>query len=306
MKKYLIFMVAVIVIIGSLLGGCGKAKTTTPATTPPKTTATTPAITTGGTLTVIAASGPVVMSYYPKMVVSDESAVFPAVERLLDANADASGKAVYVGILAESYNIDPVGKTFTFNLRKNVKFFDGSAMTADVVAWNIQLFKDNGRLQQASFLDSIEVKDQNTVVLHFNQYNNEFDFNWGWLPIFSKAAWDAAGTTDDARIAYFTDHIVATGPFTLSEYKRDDHLTWVKNPNYWQPGKPYLDSIVVKYIPDSVAASAMMEKGDADMWLGGSATDQQNLEKKGVLRKAFSGVLVADLVPNTLDPNSRW
>jgi peptide/nickel transport system substrate-binding protein len=241
------------------------------------------------------------------MVVSDEAAVFPAVERLLDAgwNEDATS-AHYVGVLAESWDIDPVAKTFTFHLRKNVKFFDGSDMTADVVAWNIQLFKDNGRLQQASFLDSIEVKDQYTVVLHFNQYNNEFDFNWGWLPIFSKQAWDNAGTTDEERIAYFTDHIVATGPFMVGEYKRDDHLTWVKNPNYWQPGKPYLDKINVVFIPDSVAASAMMEKGDADMWLGGSPTDWQTLEKKGILRKAYWGVLVADLVPNTVDSESVW
>ncbi|MCR4392889.1 MAG: ABC transporter substrate-binding protein [Dehalococcoidales bacterium] len=216
------------------------------------------------------------------------------------------GKPKYVGKLAESYEIDPIAKTMTFKLRKNVKFHDGSDMNADVVVWNYQLFKDKGRLQQSDNITSIRAVDQYTVVLEFKEYNNQADFNWGWVPIFSKAAWDKAGYTDEERIAWCTDHVVGTGPFMLSEYKRDDHITWVKNTNYWQTGKPYLDKVVVNYIPDSVSASAVMEKGDAEIWERGTITDYLPLMEKGLVRVSSWPMLTQDIVPNTKDPNSKW
>ena len=46
---------------------------------------------------------------------------------------------------------------------------------------------------------------------------------------------------------------VGNGPFMLQEWVRGDHLTFVKNPNYWRKGQPYLDKIVVKIMPDSAA-----------------------------------------------------
>jgi len=240
------------------------------------------------------------------MVVGDENQVVAGVERLVDGRMGANGKAEYYGVLAESYNIDPAAKTMTFNLRKNVKFHDGSAMTADVVVWNYQLFKDKGRLQQSDNIISIIAKDQNTVVINFKEYNNQADFNWGWVPIYSKVAWDKAGSTDEERIKWCTDHLVGTGPFKLSEYKRDDHITWVKNTDYWQNGLPYCDKVIYYYIPDSVSASAMMEKGDADIWERGTITDYLPLMSKGLVKVSSWPMLTNDIVPNTKDPNSKW
>ena len=59
---------------------------------------------------------------------------------------------------------------------------------------------------------------------------------------------------------------MGTGPFMLKDFKRDVSMTWVKNPNYWRKGRPYLDGIEVRFIPDSVTASAMMQAKAADMW----------------------------------------
>jgi ABC-type transport system substrate-binding protein len=315
MKKLLIPLV-LMVIISFLFAGCKTAATSTTAqsttstgvtTTAPVTT--TPAVVTpksGGTLRIIGAQGPSVLSYYPNMVVTDENQVFPAVERLVDGYMDASGKAQYHGVLAESYNIDPVAKTMTFHLRKGVKFSDGSDMTADVVTWNMNLFKDKGRLQQSDNVVSIVATDPNTVVLTFKTYNNEADFNWGWVPIFSKVAWDKAASTDADRIKWATDHVVGTGPFMLSEFVRDDHVTWVKNPNYWQSGKPYVDKVIFTYIPDSVSAAAVMEKGDADLWNGGTINDYLPLMAKGLVRISSWPMLTQDIVPNTKDPKSKW
>ena len=54
--------------------------------------------------------------------------------------------------------------------------------------------------------------------------------------------------------------VVGTGPFKLVQYKRDNYLKWVRNENYWQPGKPYLDGIPVRYISEAATASAMTRR----------------------------------------------
>jgi ABC-type transport system substrate-binding protein len=91
----------------------------------------------------------------------------------------------------------------------------------------------------------------------------------------------------------------------LKEFKRDVGMTWVKNPNYWRKGRPYLDGIEVKFIPDSVTASAMMQSKEADMW-GAPAQFQVDLMKKGFKRQASWPALGYAIWPNTANPNSKW
>ena len=62
----------------------------------------------------------------------------------------------------------------------------------------------------------------------------------------SKQAWDKASGGDlNKGIEWARTHLVGTGPFILKEFKPDVSMTWVKNPNYWRKGKPYLDGIEV-------------------------------------------------------------
>jgi ABC-type transport system substrate-binding protein len=148
-------------------------------------------------------------------------------------------------------------------IRKGIKFTDGSDLNAQVVAWNYQRGDDTNKLQYNDRLESINVLDDYTMQLKLNAYDRLLLSSFGWTPIFSKAAWDKAGTTDDQRKEWARKNVVGTGPFILKEYVKDDHMTWVKNPNYWQKGKPYLDGIEIKFIPDAVVATAMMEASEA-------------------------------------------
>jgi ABC-type transport system substrate-binding protein len=149
------------------------------------------------------------------------------------------------------------------------------------------------------------------VVIHFTVYSNQYEFNWGWTAIWSEQAWiDAAGdavTTNQKGIDWAVDHVVGTGPFILKEYKRDVSMTWVKNPNYWQPGKPYLDGIEFDIIPEATTASALLQAGDIDLWYqGNSALDWQELDRKGFIVQNYWPGLPQMLLGNTVDPNSKW
>jgi peptide/nickel transport system substrate-binding protein len=185
-------------------------------------------------------------------------------------------------------------------------------MTASVVKWNFQQDIDNGWLQEADKITSIDTPDNYTVVIHFTVYSNQYEFNWGWTTIFSQAAWEAnAGndksTTSEQGIAWAVDHCVGTGPFILKEYKRDVSMTFEKNPNYWQKGKPFLDGIQFLIIPEATTASALLQAGEADMWYQGSAAqDWAELAKMGFVVKNYWPGLPMAIFPNTVDPNSKW
>jgi len=239
----------------------------------------------GGILREVWASGPMCLSYYPEMGPGDELGVMPALEKLMEYGYDNDIHP----FLAESVTVAPDGKRITFKIRKGIKFSDGSPLNAEAVAWNYQRADETNKLQYNDRLVSIEVADEYTMVLHTTMYDKLLLSSYGWVPIFSKAAWDKAGSTDEERKVWARANVVGTGPFILKEYKKDDHMTWVKNPDYWQPGKPYLNGYEIKFIPDPVVASAIMEAGEADMWTASSAQYNTNLQKKGFVLQGSTG-----------------
>jgi ABC-type transport system substrate-binding protein len=66
---------------------------------------------------------------------------------------------------------------------------------------------------------------------------------------------------------------VGAGPFMLSNWIRDNKMELTRNPNYWQPGKPYLDGIEIRPLPDTESRYATMANGDIDMINGGFNTE---------------------------------
>ncbi len=254
----------------------------------------------GGVLREIWASGPRVFSYLPEMGPGDEQAILPASEKLMEYNQDKQ----LVPFLAESVTVAKDGKSITFKLRKGIKFTDGSDLNAEAVAWNYQLNIDNKRLQYRDKITKIEIVDPYTLKFHITDYTNQLLHSYGWVPIFSKVAWDKAGGGEKSK-EWARANIVATGPFKLAEYKRDDHVRWVRNENYWQKGKPYLDEVMVRIIPEAVTASAMMQAKEADMWVQPPVKDQADLEKKGFIRQSGYG-LPRMIYLNNKDPNSKF
>ena len=300
MKK-IIIPLAIILIIAFVFSGCSKETTSTAASTPSSsitvtkgtTTATGPTPTTtaaskpvsGGILREIVGSGPRVLSYYPEMGPGEENGVQQAEQVLCQFGQDH----VPHPFLAESMTVAPDNKSVTFKLKKGIKFSDGSDFNAEAVLWNYQRAYDTGKLQYKSRVTGFKAVDDYTFEVGITDYDNQMQYELGWVPIFSKVAWDNAGTTDEERAAWARNNIVATGPFILKEYKQDDHMTWVKNPNYWEPGKPYLDGIEIKIVSDPVTAAAMMEAKQADWWEGGTVTQWKALEKKGFKLQGSSG-----------------
>jgi peptide/nickel transport system substrate-binding protein len=71
---------------------------------------------------------------------------------------------------------------------------------------------------------------------------------------------------------------VGTGPFILKEWAQGDHISLVKNPNYWQAGRPYLDAIKYRVLPDAQTMVAQLEAGAMDMVLNPPLQDTGRLK----------------------------
>jgi len=261
----------------------------------------------GGVLRSVVASGGTMMSYVPMMGPNDRSVIFPAAEALVDTTRERQTTSGIEPVLAEKVIEDPKKLTITWHIRKGVKFHDGSELDAEVVRWNFQQLLDANAFKYSNYFKSMKVVDKYTLVTELNEYSNQLVPTWGWWSaMYSKEAWmKASGGDLEKGKEWARTHIVGTGPFMLKDYKRDVGVTWTKNPNYWRKGRPYLDGIEVRYIPDDVTASTMFLAKEADIW-GAPAREQADLMKKGFHRQASWPALGYAIWPNTANPNSKW
>lgn len=182
---------------------------------------------------------------------------------------DDDGKIV--GKLAESYDVSDDNLTYTFHLRKGVKFHDGTDFTAQSVIDNINRVSNsaNGLSRRRLFvvtdsdgnetsrIANMEATDDNTLVITLAQPYNVFLNKLTQFMIISPSALEQYGND----IMY---HPCGTGPFVFKDRTEGDHTTMVANKDYWG-GAPKVDSVTIKEVPEAGSRTAMLQTGEADM-----------------------------------------
>jgi peptide/nickel transport system substrate-binding protein len=160
--------------------------------------------------------------------------------------------------LAKSYTVSKDGKTYTFKLRPGVKFSNGKAMTSADVKFSI----DDARVQKKGwgYLDAaiknITTPNPSTVVFHLKHR---------WAPFLADIGLFANGIIPknfggESRAAFYK-HPVGTGPFMWDKRVVGQSVTLKRNPNYWQKGKPYLDSVTWTYVSDQNTRELQLRGG---------------------------------------------
>jgi peptide/nickel transport system substrate-binding protein len=142
------------------------------------------------------------------------------------------------------------GKTYTFKIRKGVKFHNGDPLTAADVAksWQMIIFPPKGILSPRSsnfeMVDKVEAPDTETVVFHLKFATNAF------LPALADPfAYIYEKKILDKTPHWYEKNIMGSGPFKLQHYDLGQSITGVRNPDYYHKGKPYLDKIVGIFAP---------------------------------------------------------
>ena len=167
--------------------------------------------------------------------------------------------------LAESWDISADNLTYTFHLRQGVKFSNGDPVTAEDVKFSLDRMINKDVQVGWNFLmghiAGFEVVDDKTVAMKMNSVDASVLYTLA-IPaggIISKKAYEALGEEG------FRAAPVGSGPFMLAEFKADEGVKLVRNPNYWREGKPYLDGVDFEKIQDDNARMLKIQSGEDDV-----------------------------------------
>jgi peptide/nickel transport system substrate-binding protein len=167
--------------------------------------------------------------------------------------------------LAESWESTNDAKTWTFRLRKGVKFHDGSPLTAKDVAYSLKfVMRKEAATYTGSLLrpylnpDNIRVVDSSTLRLELDK---KFVFVANVLGIRYSLVFKE-GTTDNDLL---TKKPVGTGPFVFKSFTPGQSFVATRNPDYWEQGKPYVDEIRMVNIPEEASKLQALQANQADL-----------------------------------------
>jgi peptide/nickel transport system substrate-binding protein len=206
--------------------------------------------------------------------------------------------------IATSLTTPDKGLTWVMKLRPDVKFTDGTAYDAAAVQYNWQRIADPANkaafAQYAQEVATYNIPDPLTLQVTLKTADPYFD---QWI----ARALSSIGspTALKANPTGFSSKPVGAGPYMLKDWVRLSSMTLVRNPNYWQKGKPYIDEIDLKYVNDDAARANTLTSGAAQVALEGAATNLRQYRATGkydVINTPANGGGYAFVMNNTKPP----
>lgn len=168
--------------------------------------------------------------------------------------------------LAQSWALGKDGRTLTFKLRKGVKWHDGKPFTAADVKFSLlKVWKElhpRGRTTFANVI-AVDTPDPHTVVIRLSQPAPAMmsAFSGYESQVLPRHLYEGTDIQSNPR----NNAPVGTGPFRFKEWQKGNYLILERNPEYWDKGKPHLDQIVLRIIPDAAARAAAFETGEVHL-----------------------------------------
>lgn len=273
-------LITLVILFGLLLSACATATTQTPVVTEAVTEApvaveptSAPPIepTGGGTVVLIIPEEPTTLNFY----MSDA-----AVTRQVADATSMTGlvivdeKGEFVPVLAAELPTEANGGlsadklTVTWKLLPDLKWSDGEPLTSDDVKFTWETLADpaSGALSGTggiSQISSIDTPDSLTAVVNYSTPYAGYlaQFAYGIFPR------HASGEPADMSNWEWNRQPVGAGPFVVTEWASGESITMEPNPYYYQTGKPYLNKLIFRIIPEPAAQIALMKEGEAQVQL---------------------------------------
>lgn len=230
---------------------------------------------------------------------------------LLVADVWADGLMTYDGEgnriprLAESWTVSDDTLTYTFKIRSGVKWSDGEPFTAADVAFTLETFGPLNTYLSKSMpmIEAVSAPDDTTFVIQLKQpLTAILDLlDKEVFPLMPKHVYEGTDvTSNDANRAP-----VGLGPFRFVSWDTGRAITFERNPNYWEEGKPYVDAVVFALIPDAQQQLNALSSGEVD-WV--KLVPNQVLQAQaGAKNGAFKVVEIVNNAPEraVVDFNMR-
>jgi peptide/nickel transport system substrate-binding protein len=204
------------------------------------------------------------------------------------------------------FDEDTWSMTVTWKIRDDVYWSDGEQLTVDDIIFTWDVVVEEAWTPAVDYVEYLEKVDDFTLIAHFYE---------GW--IFPDYALMFGGEDFfiypehycDAEQGFYEwdceSEPLSSGPYILEEWVADDHLTFVRNPNYFEEGKPYIDEIIVRITPEESVERTLMIGGDADIhyWPGENIGEEYRTQDNGVnFVKSPTERWVMRLIPNLTMP----
>ena len=200
-------------------------------------------------------------------------------------------------LLTKMPELSPDRLTYTFQLRQGVKFHDGVELTAEDVEFLYRMKLAEGNLVPSrdmwEAIEKFEIIDKYNFRITLKKPDVTWLQGWcygeGMIPpkhLLEKEFAASGGAL--TKGGPFSRHPVGTGPYMFVEWKRDQHILLKRNPHYFREGKPKIEKIVFKVIPDTNTMLAQFKKGEIDVLVG------VNLLREGLDLPEVSLVAILD------------
>jgi peptide/nickel transport system substrate-binding protein len=245
-------MIGVWVVLALILTACaGKAKN-----------ASTSQAQRGGRIVIGQASGPV-LTLDPNQTIDRSSALIVnnVYSSLLRIGQD--GKTLEPEA-AESYQLSDDGLTYTFTLRKDLQFSDGTPVTPEDVIFSLQrtMSEESKLAWMMPAVANIEAVGDNGVRIVLENPSPPFAASMATVlgAIVPKKLVEQQGEA-------FWDNPVGSGPFVVKEWAKGERLVLARNPHYWNPDLPYLDEIEIEPAGDDNTRMLKFQAGEYDIAL---------------------------------------
>lgn len=182
--------------------------------------------------------------------------------------------------LAKSWDISKDGKEYVFHLRKDVEFSDGSKFNAAIVKKNFDTILNNHK--QHEWVELInQIKDTAVV----DEYTFKLILNNSYYPTLQELTYirplrfvgEAAFPDSQDTFKDGLKSQIGTGPWVLSEYKKNEYAVFDRNEKYWGT-KPKVDKVVVKVITDGESRVLAFEKNELDFIFGNGVISQDSFQ----------------------------
>ena len=181
--------------------------------------------------------------------------------------------------IAASWDVSPDSTIYTFDLRKDVHFSDGTPMTADDVVFSIQRAADKKKSGYSFLFGPVtQVKKLNANQVQIT-LSNPFAPLLQNLNVFPASIVPKKVVEADEK--GFAQKPIGTGPFALKQFRKGQLTHLVRNQNYWKKGRPYLDEVRIPYVTDDNTRILKLQAGEIDAAVNIPYAQIEQLDKRG-------------------------
>ncbi|MGD6818445.1 ABC transporter substrate-binding protein [Metabacillus sp. 84] len=215
-------------------------------------------------------------------ITTTEGEAFKVTENIYESLLSYSEKDTTIEAgLAEKWETSEDGLTYTFQLRKGVKFHDGTDFNAEAVVFNFDRWM-NGDAEKFPYYTMFGgfKKDEGHVIQEVkavDEHTVEFKLKRPQAPFLKNVAMSPFGIASPAAVEKYGDDLranpVGTGPFKFVEWKANDRIVLEKYEDYWMEGFPKLKQVVFKTIPENSARLNALQTGEIDLMDGLNPSD---------------------------------